>query len=183
MTIASLVVLLLLSVWSFKFIPKVFVPALDKQYFTVDMWLPEGTTIGETDRIAGEISDYIRTHEETEMVSSYIGRTPPRYYLSNTSFGSQSIYAKVSVPLFESGKRRDEKRASSFKVGMVTDNLNQITDQVKLEVETVRVSLSQTMEQVCLTEGSLSKAFENERMVLERYAERNTFKELIVESN
>ena len=64
-----------------------------------------------------------------------------------------------------------EKRASSFKVGMATDYLNQVTDQVKLEVETARVSLSQTMEQVRLTEGSLSKAFENERMALERYTE------------
>ena len=31
MTVASLVVMLVLSAWSFKFIPKVFVPALDKQ--------------------------------------------------------------------------------------------------------------------------------------------------------
>ena len=73
--------------------------------------------------------------------------------------------------MFEWGKRRDEKRASSFKVGMATDYLNQVTDQVKLEVETARISLSQTMEQVRLTEGSLSKAFENERMALERYTE------------
>lgn len=50
------------------------------------MWLPEGTAIEETDRMAGDIADYIRGHEETEMVSSYIGRTPPviiyRIYLS-----------------------------------------------------------------------------------------------------
>ena len=74
-TVVSLVGLLLLSAWSFKFIPKVFVPALDKQYFTLDMWLPEGTGIEETDRIAGDMADYIRCYEETEMVSSYVGRT------------------------------------------------------------------------------------------------------------
>ena len=70
------------------------------------MWLPEGTTIGETDRIAGEISDYIRTHEETEMVSSYIGRTPPRYYLSNISFGPQSNYAQLLVKCKSSKESR-----------------------------------------------------------------------------
>lgn len=96
-TIASLVVMLVLSAWSFKFIPKVFVPALDKQYFTVDMWLPEGTNINETDRMASNLADYIRGHEETEMVSTYIGRTPPRYYLSNVSFGPQSNYAQILV--------------------------------------------------------------------------------------
>ena len=47
-TIACMVLLLVLSAWSFKFIPKVFVPALDKQYFTVDVWLPEGSNIDET---------------------------------------------------------------------------------------------------------------------------------------
>ena len=96
-TVVSLVGLLLLSAWSFKFIPKVFVPALDKQYFTLDMWLPEGTGIEETDRIAGDMADYIRCYEETEMVSSYVGRTPPRYYLSNVSFGPQSNYAQLLV--------------------------------------------------------------------------------------
>ncbi|MEY8611414.1 efflux RND transporter permease subunit [Parabacteroides segnis] len=96
-TVVALVVLLLLSAWSFKFIPKVFVPALDKQYFTLDMWLPEGTNIEETDRIACDIADYINRHEEAEMVSTYIGRTPPRYYLSNVSFGPQSNYAQLLV--------------------------------------------------------------------------------------
>lgn len=96
-TVVSLVGLLLLSAWSFKFIPKVFVPALDKQYFTLDMWLPEGTGIEETDRIAGDMADYIRRYKETEMVSSYVGRTPPRYYLSNVSFGPQSNYAQLLV--------------------------------------------------------------------------------------
>lgn len=49
-TVGLMVVLLVVSAWSFKFIPKVFVPALEKPYFTLDVWLPEGTDIAETDR-------------------------------------------------------------------------------------------------------------------------------------
>lgn len=82
-----------------------------------------------------------------------------------------AVYAKLSVPLFEWGKRRNEKRASSFHIEAATDNLNQVTDQVNLEVQTARVSLAQAMDQVRLTESSLEKARENERMALERYAE------------
>ena len=93
-TIGCMVVMLVLSAWSFKFIPKVFVPALDKQYFTLDMWLPEGTRIEETDKMVMDMAAYIRGQEETEMVSTYVGRTPPRYYLSNVSFGPQSNYAQ-----------------------------------------------------------------------------------------
>ena len=105
-TIGSLAIMLILSAWSFKFIPKVFVPALEKQYFTVDMWLPEGTNINETDRMASSLADYIRGHEETEMVSTYIGRTPPRYYLSNVSFGPQSNYAQLLVKCKSSKESR-----------------------------------------------------------------------------
>lgn len=94
---ASLVVLLVLAAWSFKFIPKVFVPSLDKQYFTIDMWLPEGTRIEKMDKVASDIAEYIGEYEQTEVVSSYIGRTPPRYYLSNIAFGPQSNYAQLLV--------------------------------------------------------------------------------------
>lgn len=105
-TIGSMVLLLALSAWSFRFIPKVFVPALDKQYFTVDVWLPEGTNIDETDRLAETMAEYIRTYEETEMVSTFIGRTPPRYYLSNVAFGPQPNYTQLLVKCHTSEESR-----------------------------------------------------------------------------
>ena len=105
-TIACMVLLLVLSAWSFKFIPKVFVPALDKQYFTVDVWLPEGSNIDETGKLAEEMAEYIRTHGEVEMVSTFIGRTPPRYYLSNVAFGPQSNYTQLLVKCHTSEESR-----------------------------------------------------------------------------
>ena len=105
-TIACMVLLLVLSAWSFKFIPKVFVPALDKQYFTVDVWLPEGSNIDETGKLAEEMAAYIRTHGEAEMISTFIGRTPPRYYLSNVAFGPQSNYTQLLVKCHTSEESR-----------------------------------------------------------------------------
>ena len=105
-TIACMVLLLVLSAWSFKFIPKVFVPALDKQYFTVDVWLPEGSNIDETGKLAEEMAAYIRTHGEAEMVSTFIGRSPPRYYLSNVAFGPQSNYTQLLVKCHTSEESR-----------------------------------------------------------------------------
>lgn len=105
-TIACMVLLLVLSAWSFKFIPKVFVPALDKQYFTVDVWLPEGSNIDETGKLAEEMAAYIRTHGEAEMVSTFIDRTPPRYYLSNVAFGPQSNYTQLLVKCHTSEESR-----------------------------------------------------------------------------
>lgn len=82
-----------------------------------------------------------------------------------------AVYAKVSVPLFEWGKRRNEKRSSAWKVGMANDFLDKTTDDIRLEVQTAHNSLSQAMEQVRLTGNSLEKSRENERKALERYDE------------
>ncbi len=78
---------------------------------------------------------------------------------------------KVSVPLFEWGKRRNEKRASNQKDRYGKDNLNQIQDKVNLEIQTARLSLSQALDQVQLSQQSLEKAHENERQAMERYNE------------
>ena len=69
----------------------------------------------------------------------------PGYNFKSDLDPNYAVYAKLSVPIFEWGKRRNEKQASSFQVG--------------------------AMEQVQLTGNSLDKARENERMALERYAE------------
>lgn len=96
-SVSIVVVLMVASVLSFKYIPKVFVPSLDKQYFTIDIWLPEGVKIEKTDETVSEMVKYIHSFKQTDIVSSYVGRTPPRYYLSNVAFGPQSNYAQLLI--------------------------------------------------------------------------------------
>lgn len=104
--IGVLIVLLILSSWSFQFIPKVFTPALNKPYFTVDLWMPEGTRIEHTDAEVLKISDWISHFENVERVSTFVGRTPPRYYLSNASFGPQPNFAQLLVKCHSSRDAR-----------------------------------------------------------------------------
>lgn len=82
-----------------------------------------------------------------------------------------AVYAKLSVPIFEWGKRRNEKRMYSYKVDAASDNLSKVSDRITLEVETARNSLEQAIRQIELAERSLTKARENERMALMRYDE------------
>lgn len=93
----SMVGLLLLSGWGFRFLPSVFMPQLNKQYFTIDMWLPEGSNIQETSRQAEKMVDFVRQHESVRNVSSFVGQTPPRFYLANGAYGPQSNYAQFLV--------------------------------------------------------------------------------------
>lgn len=92
--VVAMIGLLLLSAWGFRFIPNVFMPQLNKQYFTIDLRLPEGVRIEETEQKMTEIVHFLQQHEDVVHVSSFIGQTPPRFYLANSSYGPQPNYAQ-----------------------------------------------------------------------------------------
>lgn len=95
--LASMVVLLAASALGFRSIPQQFMPLLDKQYFSVDVWLPEGTRMEETSRQAEALAEKLMQHEGVRHVSTFVGQTPPRYYLANAAYGPQSNYAQCLV--------------------------------------------------------------------------------------
>ena len=95
--LASMVVLLAASALGFRCIPQQFMPLLDKQYFSVDVWLPEGTRVEETSRQAEALAEKLMQHEGVRHVSTFVGQTPPRYYLRNAAYGPQSNYAQCLV--------------------------------------------------------------------------------------
>lgn len=126
--------------------------------------------------------DKIRIAESTKKLNDsqfkpqfYVGvegsYSSPGYNFKKDLDPNYAVYAKVSVPIFEWGKRRSEKRVSSFRIGMAEDNLNKVVDRVELEVSVARKALSQAIERVRLSESSLAKAEENEGKAVERYNE------------
>lgn len=126
--------------------------------------------------------DKIRIAESTKKLNDsqfkpqfYVGidgsYSSPGYNFKKDLDPNYAVYAKVSVPIFEWGKRRSEKRVSSLRIGMAEDNLNKVSDQVELEVGVARKALSQAIERVRLSESSLAKAEENEAKAMERYNE------------
>ena len=126
--------------------------------------------------------DKIRIAESTKKLNDsqfkpqfYVGvegsYSSPGYNFKKDLDPNYAVYAKVSVPIFEWGKRRSEKRVSSFRIGMAEDNLNKVVDRVELEVSVARKASSQAIERVRLSESSLAKAEENEAKAVERYNE------------
>lgn len=103
--VVMMVVLLGLSGWGFRSLPKVFMPQLNKQYFTVDMWLPEGTKIDYTQSQMARLVDYIKSNDVVH-VSSFVGQTPPRFYLANAAYGPQSNYGQCLVEASTSEEAR-----------------------------------------------------------------------------
>lgn len=82
-------------------------------------------------------------------------------------------YAKLSVPIFEWGKRKSTKRTSQLRVGMAEQSLSKVEDIVDLELQAAYYNYSQAVGRVTLTENSLRKADENQAMAMERYREGN----------
>ena len=95
--LAGMLGLLLLSGMAFRMIPQQFMPLLNKQYFSVDMWLPEGTRVEETARQVEALADTLMRRTGVRHVSVFVGQTPPRYYLANAAYGPQSNYAQCLV--------------------------------------------------------------------------------------
>lgn len=102
-----MVLLLVIAGWGFRFIPQQFMPLLNKQYFSVDVWLPEGTRIEENDRQMTEMTAYLNSLEGVKKVSSFVGQTPPRYYLANAAYGPQPNYAQCLVEADTPEKSRE----------------------------------------------------------------------------
>ena len=84
-----------------------------------------------------------------------------------------AIYAKLSIPLFEWGKRKSTRNASSYAINMAQQNLSKTQDKIRLEIQTAHYNYKQAIDKVELTESSLSKASESEQMAMERYKEGN----------
>lgn len=97
----------------------------------------------------------------------------PGYNFKSDLDPNYAVYAKLSVPIFEWGKRRNTRKAGRYAVDMAVENQKKVADNVRLEVETAFYNYSQAVRKVNLTENSLSKAAESEQLAIDKYREGN----------
>ena len=82
-----------------------------------------------------------------------------------------TLYAQLSVPIFQGGKRHRERRAAEYRIGMASDAMHSVETDLDLETRTARTALEEAQERVALASSSLVKAHENERRATEKYSE------------
>ena len=97
-SIACVLGLLLVAVFAFSKTKKAFFLPIDKPYFLVDYWLPEGSSLDQVSNDLTDIENYLfENYSEIENITTSLGQTPPRYLLSvqtqfnNSSFGQLMI--------------------------------------------------------------------------------------------
>jgi multidrug efflux pump subunit AcrB len=91
MFVASLVVMGLM--------PSNFIPNLDKPFFRVDLFFPDGYNIRNTEKNMIQVEEFLLKQPAVKTVSITMGKSPLRYYLASASFGPKPNYANILVEL------------------------------------------------------------------------------------
>lgn len=82
LTLGILVVLTVLSVLGFSRVPQSFFPPSSTPIFYVNLFLPQGTHIRETSRIAEDVEDYLKQLDGVTDVSTFVGAGASRFMLT-----------------------------------------------------------------------------------------------------
>lgn len=130
-------------------------------------------------RIAGEqitmAQQNLKLTHSKYMPQLHIGLSggyySPGYNFKSDLSPNYNVYATLSVPLYEGGKRKYEKRAGKYKIGMAEDQLHQKQIEVRLEAETAKTAFNQAVQRMKLAEASLGKARANEKQAVDKYEE------------
>ncbi len=90
--------LLVVAVFAFTKTKKAFFMPLEKPYFLVDYWLPEGSSQNQVSKDLSEIENYLfENYSEINNITTSLSQTPPRYLIcahtenQNSSFGQLMI--------------------------------------------------------------------------------------------
>ncbi len=82
LVVAISIVVFILSTVSFFFLPKQFFPGADRNEFSVSLYLPEASSIFQTELFSRDVEKFLLAHPEVTNVTTFIGQSTPHYYYS-----------------------------------------------------------------------------------------------------
>lgn len=97
LTLSMMVILLALAVWGFGAVRQNFFPAANTPIFFVDLWLPYGTDIKSTEKIASEIEKNITGRKGVVATVTTVGQGSMRFILTYNGQRQYSNYAQIMV--------------------------------------------------------------------------------------
>ncbi len=95
--LASMVVLLAVSIFGFRWVPQLYFPDSSRLQVMIDYWAPQGTRIEQTSNDLRRIEEFVSQHDATASVSAFIGKGPPRFYLPVSAEDPYSSYAQIII--------------------------------------------------------------------------------------
>jgi len=103
-TVSVVVLLFFISIKALSLIPNIFFPPSDRPFFTLDVELPVGTAIEQTDWVIKDIEQYLETLKATESNPegvrnwiTYVGSGGVRYLLTHSPKPASSRYSFMVI--------------------------------------------------------------------------------------
>jgi multidrug efflux pump subunit AcrB len=90
-----------------KLVEKQFFPSSDRPELLIDIYLPEGTSIAQTDHLAQRIEQRVSEQPEVVSLSSYIGQGAPRFFMALNPELPNPAFAKI-VAITANRDQRDQ---------------------------------------------------------------------------
>lgn len=106
----AVVIVFTLAIVGMAGVKKQFFPTSDRPEVLVEIQMPYGTSIEQTDAAAAKIENWLKKQKEAKVVTSYIGQGPPRFYLAMTPELPDPSFAKIVV-LTDSQEARDKLKS------------------------------------------------------------------------
>ncbi|WP_293729250.1 efflux RND transporter permease subunit [uncultured Phascolarctobacterium sp.] len=107
--------LLSVSVYMLRFVSQEFFPASVRPELLVELNLPEGSSIKNTDAAARKLTELIKDDEDLDHVSTYIGKSAPRFVLVIDPVQPRDNYAqRVVVAKSVEARQRLDKRINQL---------------------------------------------------------------------
>ena len=109
------VALLGLSLFMLRFVSKDFFPASVRPEILVELNLPEGSSIKNTDAAAQKLTNMIKDDPDLDHVSTYVGKSAPRFVLVIDPVQPRDNYAQLVVVAKDlKARQRLEKRINEL---------------------------------------------------------------------
>ncbi len=78
--LAGVALLMLLTLGAAGWLEQQFFPAADRNLVAIDLEMPEGTHLEETDTVANRFETALRAHPHVGPVATFVGRAAPKFY-------------------------------------------------------------------------------------------------------
>ena len=109
------VALLGVSIYMLRFVSKDFFPASVRPEILVELNLPEGSSIKSTDAAARKLTNLIKNDPDLDHVSTYVGKSAPRFVLVIDPVQPRDNYAQLVVVAKDlQARQRLEKRINEL---------------------------------------------------------------------
>lgn len=85
------------GVFFLRSVPERFFPTAERNQFVIDVWMPEGTRLEQTDAVARRIEEFLAGQRLVRDYSAFLGSSAPRFYYNVNPEFSATNYAQLLV--------------------------------------------------------------------------------------